>query len=42
VTRIKDDNTTEFEMFITSRGKKEEKMMEMTYSRKEGVVSKAA
>ena len=42
VTRIKDDNTTEFEMFLTPRGKKEEKMMEMTYSRKEGVVRKAA
>jgi hypothetical protein len=42
VTRIKDDNTTEFEMFLTPRGKKEEKMMEMTYSRNEGVVSKAA
>ncbi len=37
VTRIKDDNTTEFEMFLTPRGKKEEKMIEMTYSRKEGI-----
>ncbi len=42
VTRIKDDNTTEFEMFLTPRGKKEEKMMEMTYSRREGVARKAA
>ncbi len=42
VTRVKDDNTVEFEMFIAPRGKKEEKMMEMTYSRKEGVVRKAA
>ncbi len=37
VTRIKDDNTMEFEMFLTPRGKKEEKMMEVSYSRKEGV-----
>lgn len=42
VTKIKDDNTTEFEMFLTPRGKKEEKMMEMTYTRREGVVRKAA
>ncbi len=42
VTKIKDDNTIEFEMFLTPRGKKEEKMMEMVYSRKEGVVRKAA
>ena len=42
VTRIKDDNTTEFDMFLTPRGKKEEKMMEMTYSRREGVARKAA
>ena len=42
VTRIKDDDTLEFEMFVTPKGKKEEKMMEMTYSRKEGVVRKAA
>ncbi len=42
VTRVRDDNTVEFEMFLTPRGKKEEKMMEMTYSRKEGVVRKAA
>ncbi len=37
VTRIKDDNTMEFEMFLTPRGKKEEKMMEVSYSRKEGI-----
>ncbi|NTW60410.1 MAG: DUF1579 domain-containing protein [Nitrospirae bacterium] len=42
VTRIMDDNTLEFEMFITTKGGKEEKMMEMTISRKEGVVRKAA
>jgi Protein of unknown function (DUF1579) len=42
VTRIKDDNTQEFEMFITPKGGKEEKMMEMTVSRKEAVVRKAA
>jgi hypothetical protein len=42
VTRIKDDNTQEFEMFITPKGGKEEKMMEMTVARKEAVVRKAA
>ena len=42
VTRIKDDNTQEFEMFLTPKGKKEEKMMEMTITRKEAVVRKAA
>ena len=42
VTRIKDDNTLEFEMFITPKGGKSEKMMEMTISRKEAVLSKAA
>jgi hypothetical protein len=42
VTRIKDDNTLEFEMFITPKVGKEEKMMEMTVSRKEAVVRKAA
>jgi hypothetical protein len=30
VTKIEDDNTQEFEMFITPKGGKEEKMMEMT------------
>ena len=42
VTKIKDDNTIEFEMFITPKGKKEEKMMEMTIARKEAAVPKAA
>jgi hypothetical protein len=42
VTRIKDDNTIEFEMFLTPKGKKAEKMMEMTISRNEAVVRKAA
>ena len=42
VTRVKDDNTLEFEMFITPKGGKKEKMMEMTVSRKEAVVRKAA
>jgi hypothetical protein len=42
VTRIKDDNTVEFEMFLTPKGGKEEKMMEMTIVRKEAVARKAA
>jgi hypothetical protein len=42
VTKIKDANTQEFEMFITPKGGKEEKMMEMTVARKESVVRKAA
>jgi hypothetical protein len=42
VTRIKDDNTQEFEMFITPKGKKEEKMMEMTVTRREAASRKAA
>jgi len=42
VTKIKDDNTIDFEMFLTPKGKKEEKMMEMTVLRKEGVIRKAA
>ena len=42
VTRVKDDNTLEFEMFITPEGGKKEKMMEMTVSRKEAVLRKAA
>jgi len=42
VTRVKDDNTLEFEMFITPKGRKEEKMMEMTVTRKEAVARKAA
>lgn len=42
VTRIKDADTLEYEMFITPRGGKEEKMMEMTVARKEAVARKAA
>jgi len=42
VTRIKDENTQEFEMFITPKGGKEEKMMEMTVTRREAVSRKAA
>jgi len=42
VTRIKDDNTLEFEMFITPEGGKKEKMMEMTVARKEAAARKAA
>jgi hypothetical protein len=42
VTKIKDDNTQEFEMFITPKGGKEEKMMEMTVTRKVADVRKAA
>jgi len=42
VTRIKDDSTIEFEMFLKPKGKKEEKMMEMKIERKAEVVRKAA
>jgi hypothetical protein len=42
VTKIKDDNTLAFEMFIKPRGGKEEKMMEMTVSRKVTAARKAA
>ena len=42
VTRIKDDNTLEFEMFITPKGGKEEKMMEMTVTRQAARAYKAA
>jgi hypothetical protein len=34
VSRIIDNNTMEYEMYITPKGGKEEKMMEMTVSRK--------
>ncbi len=34
VTRIVDDNTMVFELYSTGKGGKEEKMMEMTYTRK--------
>ncbi len=42
VTRIKDENTVEFEMYLAPKGKKEEKMMEMTIARKEAIARKAA
>lgn len=42
VTRIRNDNTIEFEMSLTPRGRKEMKMMEMTITRKAGVVRQAA
>jgi hypothetical protein len=42
VTKIKDDDTQEFEMYITPKGGKEEKMMEMTATRKGAAVRKAA
>jgi hypothetical protein len=34
VTRVVDDNTLEYEMYLTPKGGKEEKMMEMTVTRK--------
>ncbi len=34
VTRIMDENTHLFEMYTTDKSGKEEKMMEITYSRK--------
>jgi len=34
VTRIVDDNTLEYEMYLTPKGGKKEKMMEMTVTRK--------
>lgn len=42
VTRIKDDNTLEYVMYLTPKRGKEEKMMEMTVTRKEAGVQKAA
>jgi hypothetical protein len=42
VTRFKDDNTLEFEMYLTPKGGKEEKAMEMTVSRKVARAQKAA
>ena len=42
VTRIKDDNTLEYEMYLKPKGGKEEKMMEMTVTRKEASAQKAA
>ena len=35
VTKIVDDNTQVFEMYGTDKTGKEEKMMEMTYTRKQ-------
>ncbi len=42
VSRIKDDNTLEYEMYFIPEGGKEEKVMEMTVTRKEAVAHKAA
>lgn len=42
VTRIKDDNTLEYEMFLIPKRGKEEKVMEMTVTRKEARARKAA
>jgi hypothetical protein len=42
VTRIRDDKTLEYEMYLTPKGGKKEKMMEMTAVRKEAVARKAA
>ncbi len=42
VNRIKDDNSVEFEMYITPRGGKEEKVMEMSAVRKGAIARKAA
>jgi hypothetical protein len=42
VTRFKDDNTLEYEMFMIPKGGKEEKVMEMTITRKEARARKAA
>ncbi len=42
VTRIVDDNTLQYEMYLKPRRGKEEKMMEMTVTRKEARAEKAA
>ena len=42
VTKIKDDNTLEYTMFITPKRGKDEKMMEMTVTRMAVSVQKAA
>lgn len=42
VSRFKDDNTIEFEMYLIPKDGKEEKMMEMTISRKGAAERKAA
>jgi hypothetical protein len=42
VTMIKDDNTLEYEMYLTPKGGKQEKVLEMTVTRKEAAARKAA
>ena len=42
VTRIRDENTQEFEMYVIPKGGKEERVMEMTVSRKGAIARKAA
>jgi len=42
VTRFKDASTIEFAMFLTPKGRKEIRMMEMTMTRKEAAALKAA
>ncbi len=42
VTRIRDDGAQEFEMFLTPKGGKEEKMMDMTVERRKAEALKAA
>ena len=42
VTKIVNDNTVEYEMYLTPKGGKEEKMMEMTVSRKRRLKSAKA
>jgi hypothetical protein len=42
VTKIRDDDTVEFGMFLTPKGGTEEKMMEMTIARKGAAGRKAA
>ena len=42
VTRIKDDNMMEYEMYLTPQGGTEEKAMELVLTRKEAKASKAA
>ncbi len=42
VTKIRDDNTLEFVMYLTPKRGKEEKVMEMTVTRKDVTAQKAA
>lgn len=42
VTRLADDNTLLYEMYMTPKGGKEEKVMEMTVTRKAAAAHKAA